>query len=54
MHFEMSSAQWPPFCLGLNVLRHTGKLPAILVHVCTHNVSIFDSVYFAFIIIPFV
>ena len=37
MHFQMSSGQWRPFCLGLNVLNYIPRFcPNLITHPC-HN-----------------
>ena len=41
MHFKMSSAKWLPFCLGLNVLTHRGRVR----HVYLSKLDIIDSDY---------
>ena len=37
IHFEMSSAKWQPFCLGLNVLTHWGRVTHIYVSKVGHH-----------------
>ena len=39
MRLKMSSAEWGPFCLGLNVLTHWGRLT----HICVSKVTIIVS-----------
>ena len=39
MHFEMSCVKWHPFCLGLNVLTHRGRVT----HTCVGKLTIIAS-----------
>ena len=39
MHLKMSSTKWWPFCLGLNVLTHWGRVT----HICVGNLAIIVS-----------
>ena len=39
MHLKMSSEKWQPFCLGLNVLTHWGRVT----HICISKQTIIVS-----------
>ena len=39
IHLKISSGKWRPFCLGLNVLPHWGRVA----HICVHNLTIIGS-----------
>ena len=40
MHFKMSSATWRPFCLGFNVLRHSGRFwKFLLCHIVLKEIN---------------
>ena len=39
VHLKMSSGQWRPFCLGINVLTHWGRVT----HWCVRNLTIIGS-----------